>query len=333
MTKLLSYSEFLDVKRIPTPQTIGTYKGDLLEIFISIFINELIELFRKDVNRDYKYIVENQSFIKGKINFPETITKNSFRRHLHYVRYEEFTEDILLNNIFKSVIKNLITRTVIKENKMKLRQGLLWLEDVNTIELNDDIWDKVKFNRFNSQYKVVFNMAKLFYYNSSPNLNKGDEVTYSFLVPLNQLYEKYLFKVLENYAPENMNIKYQGPTRFMANVESKNYMLLKPDITISIDNNVRYIIDAKYKDVVDVENKLMVKQSDVYQMLAYSVSYECDRIALVYPKFLDDESNKMLVSQITINNYDKKVTISVIRVDLEADSDDIAKELYSVLIE
>lgn len=56
-----------------------------------------------------------------------------------------FTENIIINRIFKSVILNLINRTAVKENKMKLKKSLLWLEDVETVRLNNDIWKRVKF--------------------------------------------------------------------------------------------------------------------------------------------------------------------------------------------
>lgn len=145
--KLLAYSGFGNVKRIPTPQMVGKYKGDILEIFISFFIDELLALFKKDVNRNYRQNLENQIFIKGKIDFTETINKNSYRKHLHSVKFDEFTENILLNQIFKAVIQNLILKTVVKENKMKLKQALLWLEDVDSIHLTNEIWSQVIFTR------------------------------------------------------------------------------------------------------------------------------------------------------------------------------------------
>lgn len=181
LMKLLFYSEFISIKRLPAPQFTDKVKGDLLELFISLFIDELLKLFKRDVNRNYSHTLENQTFIKGKIDFTETMKKNSYRKHRHYVKFDEFTENILLNQIFKAVIHNLIKRTITKENKLKLRQGLLWLEDVEKLTLNKEIWDKVQFTRLNNQYLTVFNMAKLFYLNSSPNLNKGDELTFSFL--------------------------------------------------------------------------------------------------------------------------------------------------------
>lgn len=215
LIRLLSNSEFFSVKRISSPLTIGKYKGDLLELFIEIFIDELLVLFNRDINRNYNLCLENQSFIKGKIDFAETVKYNSYRKHLHYVRYDQFTENIIINRIFKTVILNLINRTTVKENKMKLNKSLLWLEDVETVRLNNDIWKSVKFSHLNNQYEPVFNMAKLFYYNSSPNLNKGDEMVFSFLVPLNQLFERYLFEAIKSYK-SSFTVNYQRPVRYLA---------------------------------------------------------------------------------------------------------------------
>ena len=328
---LLSNSEFFSVKKIPSPLTIGKYKGDLLELFIGIFIDELLLLFNRDINRSYNHCLENQSFIKGKIDFAETTKHNSYRRHLHYVRFDQFTENIVINRIFKTVILNLIKRTTVKENKMKLKKSLLWLEDVEAVSLNNEIWKSVKFSHLNNQYEPVFNMAKLFYYNSSPNLNKGDEMVFSFLVPLNQLFERYLYEAIKSYSSP-YTVNYQGPVRYLANQDGSNKLLLKPDITISEDDTIKYIIDAKYKEV-DLVSKINVSQSDIYQMLAYSIRHECNNIALIYPKFLGDSNSKVVESEIVIETKHQDVIIKIIKVDLETDKKELGEILHMVLIE
>lgn len=328
LIKLLSNSNFFNVKKIPSPQTIGKYKGDLLELFMGIFINELLLLFNRDVNRGYNLCLENQSFIKGKIDFAETVKHNSYRRHLHYVRFDQFTENIIINRILKTVILNLIKRTTVKENKMKLKKSLLWLEDVDTVPLTNEIWKTVKFSHLNNQYEPVFNMAKLFYYNSSPNLNKGDEKVFSFLVPINQLFERYLYEAIKSY-DSNSTVKYQSPERYLAKQDGINKLLLRPDITISENDFIKYIIDAKYKEV-DLLNNKNVSQSDIYQMLAYSIRYECINFVLTYPKFLGDSNSKVVESEIVIETKHEDVIIKIVKVDLETDKKELGEILYRI---
>lgn len=331
LIKLLAYSGFGNVKKIPTPQSLDKYEGDLLELFIGLFVDELLLQFKRDINRGYNSQIENQTFIKGKIDFVETIKKNSFKKHLHYVRYDQFSENILLNRIFKSVIKNLITRTNSKENKIKLSQSLLWLEDVENIVLDTEIWKRVKFTRHNSKYRPAFNMAKLFYYNSSPNLNIGDENTFSFLVPMNQLFELYIFKILKGQLLEDLEIKYQSPIKYLAYNDDKKYLQLRPDITLTSNSQVKYIIDAKYKEVLDEGQEISISQADIYQMLAYSVRYECDNIALIYPKLLADGQSELLIQEFNIENYNRVVSIKIIKTDLEMEPSQLGKELVYTL--
>lgn len=331
LMKLLTYSGFGSVKKLTTPQNMDKYEGDILEAFIGLFVDDLLLQFRRDLNRGYNNQLENQGFIKGKIDFVETIKKNSFKKHLHYVQYDDFSENILLNRIFKSVIHNLIIRTNSKDNKLKLRQSLLWLEDVDKLILNNEIWGKVHFTRQNLKYKVAFNMAKLFYYNSSPNLNKGDEYTFSFLVPVNRLFEFYLYKILDSKSIKTYQVQYQNSKSYLGRIGDRNYLLLKPDITLATGDEINYIMDAKYKELLIEEQASGISQADVYQMLAYSVGYQCNNIALIYPKFLSDNPSEDIFKELKIKNYDSIISIKLINADLEMEPNLLANQLINIL--
>lgn len=119
--KLLNYSGFLGIKELPQPQFIDSYDNYFLEIFIAIFINRFLRLFSFSMHKRYEISEENMQFIKGKILFQENLKKNLFKRHLHYVQYDEFTENTLLNKIFKTIILKLLKRTKNSDNKRKLK--------------------------------------------------------------------------------------------------------------------------------------------------------------------------------------------------------------------
>src|SRR5690554_2825602 len=144
---MLHYSEYFKVEELPTPQAISSCDYDLLEIFISIFIRRFINLFTRDVHRNYEDFQENMQFIKGKILFQQSLRRNVFSRHLHYVDYQEFTVDTLLNRIFKTVIMRLLAHTSNSDNKKKLKLALVYLEEVSTVRLSESVFDQVRFTR------------------------------------------------------------------------------------------------------------------------------------------------------------------------------------------
>jgi 5-methylcytosine-specific restriction enzyme subunit McrC len=327
MLKMLAYSDFYGIKKIPEPQQVSMYQNDLLELYIGLFIDELTKQFQRDVNRGYNYKLENQSFIKGKVDFNETIKHNSYKRHLHYVRYDEFNENTLLNQIFKAVILVLIVRSRIKSNKLKLKQLLLWLEDVDSISISDKQWNGITFTRQNEKYETAFHMAKLFYFNASPSIRNGETSALSFLVPANQLFEMYLYKLLERNLRQDYTIKYQGPMDYLAYLNDKKFLQMKPDITLLEGGKVSKIIDAKYKIIENLDD---LSQGDVYQMLAYSVRYRCNNILLVYPKLLGDVSDGV-ISSFTIQNYDQVVTIRLVKIDLVEEPKVVAEKVFGLL--
>lgn len=328
--KMLSFTKYQSIREIPNAQNISQFNNDLLEFYISIFIKELTKQIQRDINRGYNNRLENQSFIKGKVDFGETIKHNSFRKHLHYVSYDDFNENTLLNRVFKSILEVLITRTKVKRNRVGIKQLLVWMEDIDKTNITNELWDRVVFTRQNSKYKTAFNMAKLFYYNNSPKVADGDVSILSFMIPVNQLFEVYLVELLKRNITENTEVKFQGPIDYLAKIEKKHFLQLRPDISLMRAGEVIRIVDAKYKLILEDDEKLMISQADIYQMLAYSVRYKCNRICLVYPKALTD-SDAEFSRAITIENYDQTVSIHVIKIDLEENVDSAGKKLIDMI--
>jgi len=192
--------------------------------------------------------------------------------------------------------------------------ALVYLENVGVTTLSKEMFDRVKFSRLNESYKPLFTMAKMFYFNSSPGLYKGDENTFTFLVKVNELFEEYVYKKLKNQieSVSDKKVYHHSPQKYLTKYENGQAFLLIPDITVMQDNKVRFILDAKYKRLL-VEQELSISQSDIYQMLAYSVRYDCSNIYLVYPRFLDikDKDVNNHVKTYTIENGEKSINIKV----------------------
>ena len=318
LLRLLSYSGFLNIKEIPDPISVETYQNDLLEIFISIFISQFNKLFNREIHRSYQPYEENMQFIKGRILFSQTIKENAFRKHLHYVGYEEFTINNPLNRIIKTTMLRLISQTQVARNKKALKLALIHLEEVEPINLYPGIFNEVKFNRLNQNYRPLFNMAKMFYYNHQPGQSEGDEFTFTFLVPLNQLFEHYVYKLLDNSkisGPGFYQVNHHKPQKYLASRNGESIFQLEPDITLIKDKTVVAILDAKYKNPFK-EADVRVLQSDIYQMLAYAVAYHCFSIYLVYPFFSGNEITDTELANYNITTPAGNVSLKVIQLDI-----------------
>ncbi|NLY19445.1 MAG: hypothetical protein GX045_11080 [Clostridiaceae bacterium] len=312
MFKLLYFSGYLNVKNIPKPQQMQSYEYDLLEIYISIFTQQLEILLKRQVHRSYEICRENQQIIRGKICFHDTLTENAYRKHLHVVEYEEFTQDNLLNRILKETVCRLHKITQSEANRRALKICLLYLGDVNRITLTGEVFARIRFNRLNQEYNPVFQLARMFFYHLQPGSWQGEQQTYSFLVPLNALFEYYLYHWIKKHKNflfhPKARICYQSPYIRLAESIDGGAFLLKPDITVlENESDMICIIDAKYKDIQNVS------QSDIYQMLAYAAGFDCTSICLVYPRFIGAQP---VHQQYMIDAFGKKITITIQDVDL-----------------
>jgi len=213
--RMLWWSGFFNFKKL-SKQLLSSAKSDLLEIFIGIFITEFIDLYRKNLLHKYEQQEENQQFIKGKIIFPETIRRNPILKHLHHVKYDEHTINNPLNQIFKALIYNLLSKTKINTNKNKLVVGLTFLQDVDLITLYPNLFNSISFDRLNADFLPLFNLARLFFHNQQPGISEGKENTYSFLVPMHLLFENFIAEILCSFSDDYFVFKYHKPQLYLA---------------------------------------------------------------------------------------------------------------------
>jgi len=314
LLRLLSYSGYIRIKEIPQPQNIRLYQSDLLEIYISIFVSRFLQLFLRDVHRKYELYQANMQFIKGKLLFQETIRKNAYHDYLHYVQYDEFTINTTLNKIFKTVMQRLLSKTSSSTNKKNLKKALIYLEEVDTIRLSKTLFEKVQFNRINESYHPLLNMARMFYYNLTPGFHEGDEYTFTFLIPLNDLFEYFVYKLLYksyNQDSSGKEVLYQNPRLKLAKVNGKGEFTLKPDITIKENGEIKIILDAKYKNPDQG-----ISQADVYQILTYALRYKCNRLFLVYPAFNNTQKAVEIINTYIISTDIGDIELSSVQIDL-----------------
>ena len=282
---LLKVSEFDKILQLPDQSSFAE-QSDIMEIFITIFANKVFHAYSRQMNREYLSISENSPFVKGRINFSENLRENPIRKDLHFVNFQSFEHDNLINNVIKSVCLKLIRLTKSSSNKKDLKKALIFLDDAQEISLSKDAFDAAKFTRLNMPFKPVFDMAKMFFYNLTPQSYQGDDTICSFLIPLNELFEYYLFKLFNSFE-EGTAASYQN-THLFAREDDGLFkkVTIRPDIIIQKEKRILLIVDAKYKNPKFQNGSYTnVNQPDMYQVFAYAKVYGINSVALIYPQF------------------------------------------------
>lgn len=308
--------------------------NSILEVFIYLYAKNLFELLKINPNRFYVVVEEESGFLKGTWRLSEQLSQAPHLKHRFYVAYDEFTDNNLLNQVFKYVAKMLIYKTKNETNRKILQNILLMLTEIEDIPRpNKAELEKVKFTRLNKEFEPVFNLAKMFLEKLiSAGTNQKDK-SYSFMFNMNDLFEEFIaefikqeeiLKKTNDY--HNSKLTAQASSQYLS--KDPQAFQMKLDILISEGSTNQLIIDTKYKLLEKTDDKKQgVSQADAYQMYAYAKKYNCNRIILLYPQHLS--------KKLELNSYDfgDGICLEIKTVDLQIDLDKEKEKLKDGLIE
>jgi 5-methylcytosine-specific restriction enzyme subunit McrC len=300
------------------------HTDSMLEVFIRLFADNLLELLQNDYRRNYVAQEDNLKFVKGKINFTKHLRHNYIDKSKFYCNYDEYESNILLNQLLKATVKKCISTT--KYSFAILQKCDQLLTDVDDKRFtNPNICNRVKFTRLNQKYEYAFNLAKLLLFGNSPKLTTNDNHTFSIMFDMNTLFEEAIFEILDSNKSDFgiANIKAQSPQKKIFDEGCLVNFTMKPDIYIE-KGSKKIIVDTKYKLIETIKEfnstKKKVSQSDVYQMFAYSQYYKAEKCILLYPRFeakIENEELKTLKTELP------DFTLKISTIDLHLKSNDV----------
>lgn len=281
MLKTLKKSPFKKLNKT----NIKSSKFHILEIFISMFLEELSELLRKGLKSDYLTYANNEKFLKGKIKLNEQLRKNILNKEKFFIEFDEYSSNRVENKLIKTSLQLLYNISISNSNKQIIREYLFVFDDVETSKDIELDFKKCKNDRSIMYYEQTLEWCKIFLSKKSFTPYKGNDNAHAILFDMNLLFESYVasyFKKKFNY----LNVKTQDSKYTL--LEEPKLFRLKPDIVIED----KIVLDTKWKLINKKEKKYNISQSDMYQMYAYAKKYKVNDIFLIYPKSLNFESSQ-----------------------------------------
>ena len=277
--------------------------NNFLEVLIWLFASYTEEILSKHLHQSFIEVEEETSYLKGQLVFNDYIKNYISRANWgkFYCRFESFELDNDLNRIIKHVSILLLNYTKIDATKRVLQNITFILNEVTDTKATIEDCNKVKLNYFQDDLQSILDYCKLFLLNSVSYNYKNQLELFAFLIPMEKLFEEFIYGFIQKEL--KLGVKSQSSGIFLT--EDKSYKL-KPDLKITY-NSKEYIADTKYK-ILNFDDKKPVSQSDLYQMVAYAIRYECENIILFYPK---TEENENKINSLNIFDKFSKQTITI----------------------
>ncbi len=252
-------------------------------LFAAILAKGIGLQLKQGLYREYINRVENLPVVRGKIDMPGTIKNRLEHRMIVTCDYDELSENNLLNQILKSTVFLLLRQKDVQEKyKAELKKEMLFLSEVDQIELQHIRWSNIRFQRNNRTYQLLLAICQLLVEGSLLTTESGEYRLASFVDEqrMSRLYEKFIPEYyaqefgqrLKGFSSRALQIPWQLDDGYDALLP-----VMQTDITLTYGNQT-LIIDAKYYECTlqtnfDVQT---LHSGNMYQIFTYVKNKEAE---------------------------------------------------------
>ena len=317
---------------LPKPREAGqaslqTFPMPLNEWLMQYFLEHCEQLIQRGLRSEYSTIEEQSSFLKGKLDVTKMMRQPVTKQHLLPIHYDEFLPNTAPNRLLKSALEKICKLTQNNDNwrlAIELKERMSGIPQSAIYRLDFQQWHT---GRLLAHYDAIKPWCQIILGDEIPLALTGDTEGFSFLFPMEKLFEAYVFRKLQAQYSKDYRIQRHKKNKYLCHHNGKNRFNLRPDIYFEAKNkniHSNMILDTKWKllDQNSEDQRYGISDGDMQQMFAYSYMYlEHDGpIVLIYPK--SSKFNKAL-PEFQLNKHErdqgKNPEILVLPFDLDND--------------
>lgn len=245
-----------------------------LELIIQLFTNQCKKLLQQGLVKSYQSHQEAIPFLKGKLLLQQQI-KNQSKFNLQFAcEFDEFTENIIENQIIFYVLSKCYHLTSSYHRKSTIQKIIHQMDaEVELRPIGIEDFKKIQYTRLNSHYKKPHELAKLILRDLGLFDFKKQSASFvvPYFIPMYQVFEDFLTQLFEDDYYHLTIDEQVSTTGWKVNGSTRD---IRPDI---ITYNTKFpkkgaevsIIDAKYM----VGSKFGENKED-YQIAFYLNDYK-----------------------------------------------------------
>lgn len=261
---------------------------ELLPAIASFYARTLERTVAVGLIRSYRTELDRLVALRGRIDLPAQLRQPGIEIPIACV-FDEYTADILENRYLKCTVRRLlrVPRIPVAARRGLLRQ-LARFEEVADVEVDPDAFDRININRLNRHYLPALRLARLVLKNLTLNDRSGSTRATSFLVDMNDLFQRFLADRLRRALYGRITVAEEPPTYLDVEGQVRMY----PDLVFTRTGRTVYVGDAKYK----LAGSGLARNADYYQLLAYTTALNLPEGILVYCQADGEEPERTITA-------------------------------------
>jgi len=269
------------------PQSV--VRAPLLDVFVEAFLLAAGEQARRGFLSRYVGHEEDLHVVKGRFHFHGHIRRNLARPHVLSCEFDEFTADNAYNRAIRAALDACRHWTLGPATQRLWFENSARFAGLTALRMTAADVAKLPRDRTTRRYTEVLTWCEWLLSLTSPALGNGTARAPALLFDMNKLFEAYVSSLEERAADDGCVVRRQGPAQALAVHGVNEAFALRPDLTVwearpdGSDGKILRVLDAKWKRLDPSEALWGVEQADIYQLLAYAISYRCRCLELIYP--------------------------------------------------
>ena len=277
--QLLSLACYAMSKFRPRPEMFDYPREYALpDVLALALVSTARRAFARGLLHGYRTEEEALHTVRGRIMFAEQIRRRFGIPLPVEVRYDEFTDDILENQLVKAAAARLgRMRLRSRDARVGLGRTAAILDNVSAVEFPPNNVPEVHFDRLNEHYRGVVGLSRLILRHSAFQSERGEVRAVGFLMDMNKVFQEFVTLALRDAL--GVSPYAFGEWRIPSLDEDGN-VSLRPDLVWREGSSYTFVGDAKYKDVSSEH----APNADLYQLLAYVTALNLPGGLLIYAK-------------------------------------------------
>jgi len=326
---MLAYA-FQELRQNNYVEIEGETFDDIYDLFAEILARGISYQLKQGLYREYVAKRESMQTIRGKININETLANRAKNNRQIVCDYDELSENNLYNQILLTTANILIRHTEVKKDKKaKLKQLMLFFQNVQETDIRSIRWNSMRFDRNNRNYSMLIYIC---YFIVKEWLLTTDEGKFKLREfsdeHMNRLFEKFVLAYYKKHHPEFKPCAKQIDWNIDEETSDMSILpIMQSDILLTMGER-SLIIDTKYYGKVMQEQygRETIRNGHLYQIRTYVNEYDREHKHNVDGMLLYAKTKKDELDDAQINHRDG-YSIYLRALDLNTDFEGIKRRL------
>ena len=330
---MLAYA-FQELRQNNYAEITGEKFDNIYDLFAEILIRGISYQLKQGLYREYVSRNESMQTVKGKIDMRGTIDNKIRNIQKIACDYDELSENNVYNQIVVSTAVLLIKHSEVKKNKKaKLKQLLLFFQNVQPIDVNTIRWNALRFDRNNRNYRLLLYICYFIISEWVLTTENGKFQMREFSDEhMCRLFEKFVLSYYKKHHPDLKPCAAQIDWNIETEQSTLNILpIMQTDILLTIGERT-LIIDTKYytRSMQKQFDKATIHSNNLYHIHTYVTEYDENHTGKVDGMLLYAKTQEDIVPDGQLKRKDGNY-IYFKTLDLNQDFENIKKQLDGVI--